>query len=58
MTLVMFDMDGTLIDTQALIAEHMATTFEGGGPGAADTGGVAAGDRAVVAGGAGAPGAQ
>jgi phosphoglycolate phosphatase len=25
--LVMFDMDGTLIDTQALIAEHMATTF-------------------------------
>jgi phosphoglycolate phosphatase len=23
----MFDMDGTLIDTQALIAEHMATTF-------------------------------
>lgn len=27
MKLVMFDMDGTLIDTQALIAEHMATTF-------------------------------
>jgi len=25
--LVMFDMDGTLIDTQALIVEHMATTF-------------------------------
>jgi phosphoglycolate phosphatase len=25
--LVMFDMDGTLIDTQALISEHMATTF-------------------------------
>jgi phosphoglycolate phosphatase len=25
--LVMFDMDGTLIDTQALICEHMATTF-------------------------------
>ncbi|MBJ3784153.1 HAD-IA family hydrolase [Devosia sediminis] len=23
----MFDMDGTLIDTEALIAEHMATTF-------------------------------
>ena len=31
MTLVMFDMDGTLIDTQALIAEHMATTFAGAG---------------------------
>ncbi|WP_240229308.1 HAD-IA family hydrolase [Devosia lacusdianchii] len=28
MILVMFDMDGTLIDTQALITEHMATTFE------------------------------
>ena len=27
MKLIMFDMDGTLIDTQALIAEHMATTF-------------------------------
>ena len=27
MKLVMFDMDGTLIDTQALISEHMATTF-------------------------------
>ncbi len=27
MKLVVFDMDGTLIDTQALIAEHMATTF-------------------------------
>ena len=31
MRLVMFDMDGTLIDTQALIAEHMARTFEGAG---------------------------
>lgn len=29
--LVIFDMDGTLIDTQALITEHMATTFEGAG---------------------------
>lgn len=27
MKLVVFDMDGTLIDTQALISEHMATTF-------------------------------
>lgn len=27
MILVVFDMDGTLIDTQALITEHMATTF-------------------------------
>jgi haloacid dehalogenase superfamily, subfamily IA, variant 3 with third motif having DD or ED/haloacid dehalogenase superfamily, subfamily IA, variant 1 with third motif having Dx(3-4)D or Dx(3-4)E len=27
MRLVMFDMDGTLIDTQALIVEHMTTTF-------------------------------
>lgn len=27
MKLVMFDMDGTLIDTKSLIAEHMATTF-------------------------------
>lgn len=27
MNLVMFDMDGTLIDTGSLIAEHMATTF-------------------------------
>lgn len=27
----MFDMDGTLIDTQALISEHMARTFEGAG---------------------------
>ena len=27
MKLVVFDMDGTLIDTQALIAEHMAATF-------------------------------
>jgi phosphoglycolate phosphatase len=29
--LVVFDMDGTLIDTEALIAEHMATTFLGAG---------------------------
>ena len=28
MRLVMFDMDGTLIDTQALILEHMMATFE------------------------------
>lgn len=27
MKLVVFDMDGTLIDTQGLIVEHMATTF-------------------------------
>ncbi len=27
MTLIMFDMDGTLIDTQALISEHMAAAF-------------------------------
>ncbi|WP_137152168.1 HAD-IA family hydrolase [Devosia sp. FKR38] len=27
MILVMFDMDGTLIDSQALITEHMAATF-------------------------------
>ena len=27
MILVMFDMDGTLLDTQALITEHMAATF-------------------------------
>lgn len=27
MNLVMFDMDGTLIDTAALITEHMTTTF-------------------------------
>lgn len=27
MRLVVFDMDGTLIDTQALISEHMASTF-------------------------------
>lgn len=31
MTLIMFDMDGTLIDTHALIAEHMATAFSGAG---------------------------
>lgn len=31
MTLVMFDMDGTLIYTEALIAEHMAATFVGAG---------------------------
>lgn len=31
MKLVVFDMDGTLIDTQALIAEHMAATFTGQG---------------------------
>lgn len=31
MKLVVFDMDGTLIDTQALISEHMATTFAGAG---------------------------
>lgn len=31
MKLVVFDMDGTLIDTQALIAEHMAATFAGRG---------------------------
>ena len=31
MTLVIFDMDGTLLDTQALITEHMASTFEGAG---------------------------
>jgi phosphoglycolate phosphatase len=31
MKLVVFDMDGTLIDTQALIAEHMAATFLGAG---------------------------
>ena len=29
--LVVFDMDGTLIDTGGLIAEHMATTFAGAG---------------------------
>lgn len=29
MKLVVFDMDGTLIDTQALISEHMAATFAG-----------------------------
>lgn len=31
MTLIIFDMDGTLIDTQALIGEHMAMTFVGAG---------------------------
>ena len=31
MSLIVFDMDGTLIDTQALISEHMATTFAGAG---------------------------
>jgi phosphoglycolate phosphatase len=31
MTLIMFDMDGTLIDTQALITEHMITTFTDAG---------------------------
>ena len=31
MKLVVFDMDGTLIDTQALISEHMAITFAGRG---------------------------
>lgn len=31
MKLVMFDMDGTLIDTEALIAEHMAKTFSAAG---------------------------
>ncbi|KQX42587.1 hypothetical protein ASD04_01045 [Devosia sp. Root436] len=31
MKLVVFDMDGTLIDTQALISEHMAATFAGRG---------------------------
>mgnify|MGYP000886199691 CR=1 FL=1 len=31
MKLIMFDMDGTLIDTEALIAEHMATTFADAG---------------------------
>ncbi|ODT69742.1 MAG: hypothetical protein ABS75_15850 [Pelagibacterium sp. SCN 63-23] len=31
MKLVMFDMDGTLIDTEALIAEHMARTFSDAG---------------------------
>jgi len=29
MILVIFDMDGTLIDTQALITEHMTATFHG-----------------------------
>lgn len=31
MTLIMFDMDGTLIDTHGLIAEHMASAFLGAG---------------------------
>lgn len=31
MKLIMFDMDGTLIDTEALITEHMATTFAAAG---------------------------
>ncbi|UYO00467.1 MAG: HAD-IA family hydrolase [Devosia sp.] len=31
MKLIMFDMDGTLIDTASLIAEHMATTFSEAG---------------------------
>jgi phosphoglycolate phosphatase len=29
--LIMFDMDGTLIDTEALIVEHMTKTFESAG---------------------------
>lgn len=40
MKLVVFDMDGTLIDTQALIADHMAATFAGLGlavPGPAES---------------------
>lgn len=31
MKLIMFDMDGTLIDTEALIVEHMTTTFASAG---------------------------
>ena len=31
MPLIMFDMDGTLIDTQGLISEHMAGAFTGAG---------------------------
>ncbi|MDP1731991.1 MAG: HAD-IA family hydrolase [Devosia sp.] len=31
MTLIMFDMDGTLIDTHGLIAEHMASAFSEAG---------------------------
>lgn len=31
MKLIMFDMDGTLIDTEALIVEHMTKTFESAG---------------------------
>lgn len=43
MILVMFDMDGTLIDTGALIAEHMASAFADAGlppPGPADVRGI------------------
>jgi phosphoglycolate phosphatase len=36
MTLIIFDMDGTLIDTANLITEHMATTFTGLGLAAPD----------------------
>ena len=31
MTLIIFDMDGTLIDTDGVIAEHMASAFSGAG---------------------------
>ncbi|MNT93449.1 Phosphoglycolate phosphatase [compost metagenome] len=31
MKLIMFDMDGTLIDTEALIVEHMTATFVSAG---------------------------
>ncbi|WDR05942.1 HAD-IA family hydrolase [Devosia rhodophyticola] len=31
MSLIVFDMDGTLIDTQGLISEHMSATFAGAG---------------------------
>ena len=37
MRLVVFDMDGTLIDTHALIAEHMAAAFADGGLAAPST---------------------